>query len=102
MKAARIHHFGPPDVIEVEDIPRPSPATGEVLVRVAAAGVAWRDEPSVCWRECRVCRCVRTHDRAEATAPKQCRSRVGPGRGGHGVAEAPLWLGEPGACSTTR
>jgi len=39
MKAARIHHFGPPDVIEVEDLPRPSPATGEVLVRVAAAGV---------------------------------------------------------------
>jgi NADPH:quinone reductase-like Zn-dependent oxidoreductase len=40
MKAARIHRFGPPDVIEVEDIPRPSPAPGEVLVRVAAAGVA--------------------------------------------------------------
>ena len=39
MKAARIHRFGPPDVIVVEDIPRPSPATGEVLVRVAAAGV---------------------------------------------------------------
>lgn len=40
MKAARIHRFGPPDVIEVEDIPVPRPATGEVLVRVAAAGVA--------------------------------------------------------------
>lgn len=39
MKAARIHRFGSPDVIAVEDIPRPSPATGEVLVRVAAAGV---------------------------------------------------------------
>src|SRR6476646_4687520 len=39
MKAARIHRFGPPDVIVVEDIPRPSPATGEVLVRVAATGV---------------------------------------------------------------
>jgi NADPH:quinone reductase-like Zn-dependent oxidoreductase len=39
MKAARIHRFGPPDVIEVEDIPLPSPAPGEVLVRVAAAGV---------------------------------------------------------------
>src|SRR5215471_873581 len=39
MKAARIHRFGPPDVIEVEEIPRPSPAPGEVLVRVAAAGV---------------------------------------------------------------
>jgi NADPH:quinone reductase-like Zn-dependent oxidoreductase len=39
MKAARIHRFGPPDVIVVEDIPRPNPAPGEVLVRVAAAGV---------------------------------------------------------------
>jgi len=39
MKAARIHRFGPPDVIIVEDIPRPSPAPREVLVRVAAAGV---------------------------------------------------------------
>src|SRR5689334_8689295 len=40
MQAARIHHFGAPDVIVVEDIPRPTPASGEVLVRVAAAGVA--------------------------------------------------------------
>src|SRR3954454_7313975 len=40
MKAARIHRFGPPDVIVIDDIPRPSPAPGEVLVRVAAAGVA--------------------------------------------------------------
>jgi NADPH:quinone reductase-like Zn-dependent oxidoreductase len=39
MKAARIHNFGGPEVIVVEDIPRPTPATGEVLVRVAAAGV---------------------------------------------------------------
>jgi NADPH:quinone reductase-like Zn-dependent oxidoreductase len=39
MKAVRIHRFGPPEVIVVEDIPRPSPAGGEVLVRVAAAGV---------------------------------------------------------------
>src|SRR3954467_5746912 len=39
MKAARIHRFGPPDVIEVEDIPCPSPKPGEVLMRVAAAGV---------------------------------------------------------------
>jgi len=40
MKAARIRRFGPPDVILVEDIPRPGPAAGEVLVRVAASGVA--------------------------------------------------------------
>ena len=40
MNAARIHRFGSPDVIVVEDIPRPAPATSEVLVRVAASGVA--------------------------------------------------------------
>lgn len=40
MQAVRIHSFGPPGVVVVEDIPKPSPGTGEVLVRVAAAGVA--------------------------------------------------------------
>src|SRR3954464_349704 len=40
MNAARIHRFGPPDVILIEDIPRPVPAVGEVLVRIAASGVA--------------------------------------------------------------
>src|ERR1051326_8028857 len=39
MKAARIHNFGGPEVIVVEDVPCPVPAAGEVLVRVAAAGV---------------------------------------------------------------
>ena len=39
MKAARIHNFGGPEVIVLEDVPRPMPATGDVLVRVAAAGV---------------------------------------------------------------
>ena len=38
MKAARIHRFGPPDV--VVDVPVPSPGPGEILVRVMAAGVA--------------------------------------------------------------
>jgi len=39
MKAARIHGFGPPSVIVIEDIPRPAPGPGELLVRVSAAGV---------------------------------------------------------------
>src|SRR5215472_14339048 len=39
MKAARIYQFGPPSVIVVEDLPQPTPARGEVLVQVAAAGV---------------------------------------------------------------
>jgi len=40
VKAARIHSFGPLDVVVVEDVPVPSPGPGEVLVRVMAAGVA--------------------------------------------------------------
>jgi NADPH:quinone reductase-like Zn-dependent oxidoreductase len=40
VKAARIHSFGPPGVVVVEDVPVPSPGPGEVLVRVMAAGVA--------------------------------------------------------------
>src|ERR1700757_1623038 len=39
MKAARIHAFGPPEVVVVEDVPVPAPGVHQVLVRVAAAGV---------------------------------------------------------------
>ena len=40
MRAVRIHRFGPPEVVCVEDVPVPAPGAREVLVRVAAAGVA--------------------------------------------------------------
>ena len=40
MKAARIHKFGPPEVVVIEDLSRPNPGAGELLVRVGAAGVA--------------------------------------------------------------
>jgi len=39
MRAARIHGFGSPDVIVIDDVPTPTPNDGEVLVRVVAAGV---------------------------------------------------------------
>ena len=39
MKAARVLHFGPPSVIENDDLPLPEPAAGQLLVRVKAAGV---------------------------------------------------------------
>ncbi len=39
MKANRIHVFGGPEVILFEDVLRPTPGIGEVLVRVHAAGV---------------------------------------------------------------
>jgi NADPH:quinone reductase-like Zn-dependent oxidoreductase len=39
MRAARIHEYGGPDVIRVEDIPQPLPGPGEVLIRVAATSL---------------------------------------------------------------
>jgi NADPH:quinone reductase-like Zn-dependent oxidoreductase len=39
MKAVRIHSFGGPDVLSVEDVPKPKPGAHEVLIRVEAAGV---------------------------------------------------------------
>ena len=38
MKAVRFHEFGDPGVLRYEDIDRPTPGPGEVLVRVAASG----------------------------------------------------------------
>jgi NADPH:quinone reductase-like Zn-dependent oxidoreductase len=39
MMAWRVHEFGPPGVMKFEEVPRPAPGPGEVLVRVEAAGV---------------------------------------------------------------
>jgi len=39
MKAVRIHEFGSPDVLELEDIAIPQPAADEVLIKVYASAV---------------------------------------------------------------
>src|SRR5262249_16831146 len=39
MKAVRIHGYGGPDALVYEDVPVPTPGTGQVLLRVRAAGV---------------------------------------------------------------
>jgi NADPH:quinone reductase-like Zn-dependent oxidoreductase len=39
MKVARVLRFGPPSVIINDNLPRPEPAAGQLLVRVKAAGV---------------------------------------------------------------
>jgi NADPH:quinone reductase len=39
MRAIRVAEFGAPEVLKVEEIPTPSPAAGQVLVHVRAAGV---------------------------------------------------------------
>jgi NADPH:quinone reductase len=39
MKAIRVHEFGGPEVLKLEDVATPKPSGGEVLVRIHAAGV---------------------------------------------------------------
>src|SRR5258705_597440 len=39
MKAIRVHEYGGPAVMKLEEIPDPKPGPGELLVRVKAAGV---------------------------------------------------------------
>ena len=39
MRAVRFHEYGPPSVLTLEEVDRPTPNDGEVLIRVRAAGV---------------------------------------------------------------
>ncbi len=39
MKAIRVHQFGEPEAMALEDVPAPEPAAGQVRIRIAAAGV---------------------------------------------------------------
>ena len=39
MKACRVHRYGGPEVVVLEEVPVPEPGAGEVRVRVAATGI---------------------------------------------------------------
>jgi NADPH:quinone reductase len=39
MRAIVVTEFGPPDVMKIEDVPDPTPGSGQVLIRVHAVGV---------------------------------------------------------------
>ena len=43
MKAVRFHRTGDPGVLVLEDVPIPTPRSGEVLIRVEAAGINYAD-----------------------------------------------------------
>ena len=39
MKAIRVHKFGGPEVLQIEELPDPKPAPNQVLIRARAIGV---------------------------------------------------------------
>ena len=43
MKAVVYHRYGPPDVLSVQEVPKPSPKANELLIRVVAAEVVKGD-----------------------------------------------------------
>ncbi len=43
MQAIRIHETGGPEVMRLEEVETPTPAQGEVLVKIAAAGINYAD-----------------------------------------------------------
>lgn len=47
-RVIRFHRFGPADVLQYETVTPVAPGVGEVLVRVQAIGVSWKD---VLWRQ---------------------------------------------------
>jgi NADPH2:quinone reductase len=70
MKAIRVHQFGEPDVLKLEETPDPTPGPGQVVVRIKAVGV----NP------------VETYVRAGRYGPKQFPFT--PGNDGAGIIEA--------------
>ncbi|GAA0505240.1 NADPH:quinone oxidoreductase family protein [Deinococcus depolymerans] len=47
MKAIRVERLGPPDVMELQDVPVPTPGPGEVRIEVEAVGINFADVLSV-------------------------------------------------------
>ncbi len=39
MKAIRVHEFGDPEVMQVEEVPDPRPGPGQVVVKIRAIGI---------------------------------------------------------------
>ncbi len=43
MKAIRVHEYGGPEVLQIEDLPQPKPGPGQALVKLEAVGVNFLD-----------------------------------------------------------
>ena len=50
MRAVVRDRYGPPDVVRVEEVPKPAPAANEILIRVVAASINGSDREAVIGR----------------------------------------------------
>ena len=78
VRAAVYDRYGPPEVLRVEDVPTPSPAAGQVLVRVAATSINLSD-----WETLRGSPAVLADRRTALAGPPHAgigHRRVGGGR----------------------
>jgi NADPH:quinone reductase-like Zn-dependent oxidoreductase len=58
MKAAVYTRYGPPDVVQIKDVEKPSPKDNQVLVKVQAASanaLDWRSG-DICRADCQILR----------------------------------------------
>jgi NADPH:quinone reductase len=51
MRAVQITRFGGPEVLEIVDVPEPTPGPGQQLYDVSTAGVNYADTHQVLFRE---------------------------------------------------
>jgi len=69
MRALVCHAYGPIESLRIEDVPKPAPAAGEVLVKVGAAGVSFAAMLGIqgntrTSRRCPLCRAMRSPARS--------------------------------------
>src|ERR1044071_7013485 len=99
MKSVWIPRSGPPEVLEVRDVPDPTPRPGEVLIRVRASGVNFADVSARLglYPDAPPFPCVVGYEAAGTIERGGCGGRGGPRPGAPRPPPPPLrWLGGGG------
>lgn len=95
MKAIRIHQPGGPEALRLDEIPIPEPGAGEVLVRVAAAGVNYIDT----YHRSGLYKVTLPYTLGQEGAGTVERGGGGPGVTGLAPGDRVTWASLPGACA---
>src|SRR5262245_61785211 len=95
IKTARVHQYGGPEAIQIDDLPRPEPPSGHVLVAVKAAGINFFDTQ------------LRSGLYQRFSLPVSLGlegagvvERVGPDVADLAVGDRICWIMSPGSCAT--